>query len=102
MMSSASPMMYGTLLGPNALANQLVCPPGRNCAIVGGISMTDEAKITGMTPAMFTLSGMNVLVPPIMRRPTMRLAYCTGIRRSPVVIQMTPTITARAMTTKPI
>ena len=61
--------------------------------------MTDEAKMTGMTPAMLTLSGMKVLVPPIMRRPTMRLAYCTGMRRSPVVIQMTPTITARAMIT---
>ena len=61
--------------------------------------MTDAAKMTGMTPAMLTLSGMKVLVPPIMRRPTMRLAYCTGMRRSPVVIQMTPTITARAMIT---
>ncbi len=64
--------------------------------------MTDEAKMTGMTPAMLTLSGMKVLVPPIMRRPTMRLAYCTGMRRSPLVIQTTPTITARAMITKPI
>ena len=64
--------------------------------------MIDDAKMTGMTPAMLTLSGMNVLVPPIMRRPTTRLAYCTGMRRSPVVIQMTPTITARAMTTNAI
>ena len=64
------------------------------------IIITDEAKITGMTPAMFTLRGMKVLVPPIMRRPTTRLAYCTGTRRSPLVIQMTPTTTARAMTTK--
>ena len=70
--------------------------------MVGGMSMTDEAKMMGMTPAMFTLSGMKVLVPPIMRRPTMRLAYCTGMRRSPLVIQMTPTTTARAMMTKPI
>ena len=69
--------------------------------MVGGISMIDEAKMTGITPAMLTLSGMNVLEPPIMRRPTTRLAYCTGMRRSPVVIQMTPTMTARAMITKP-
>ena len=70
--------------------------------IVGKISMIDEAKITGITPAMFTLSGMKVLVPPIMRRPTTRLAYCTGTRRSPVVIQMTAITTARAMTAIPI
>ena len=60
--------------------------------------MTDEAKMTGITPAMLTLSGMNVLSPPIIRRPTTRLAYCTGTRRSPVVIQITPTTTASAMT----
>ena len=46
---------------------------------------------------MLTLSGIKVLVPPIMRRPTTRFAYCTGTRRSPVVIQITPTMTARAM-----
>ena len=72
----------------------------RNWANVGMIIITDEAKMTGMTPAMLTLSGMNVLWPPIMRRPTTRLAYCTGTRRSPEVIQMTPTITAMAMTMK--
>ncbi len=71
-----------------------------NWAKVAGISITDEAKITGMTPAMLTLSGMKVLCPPIIRRPTTRLAYCTGMRRSPVVIQMTATTTASAMTMK--
>ena len=30
----------------------------------------DEAKITGMTPPVFTLSGMCVLDPPYIRRPT--------------------------------
>ena len=42
---------------------------------------SDEAKMTGMTPAWFTLSGMYVEVPPYILRPTIRLAYCTGIRR---------------------
>ena len=65
--------------------------------MVGGIIIIDEAKMTGITPAMLTLSGMNVLVPPIMRRPTTRLAYCTGTRRSPVVMKITPTTTASAM-----
>ena len=40
-----------------------------------------EAKITGMTPAWFTFIGMYVDVPPYIRRPTIRLAYCTGMRR---------------------
>ncbi len=74
-----------------------VGPVLMNCASVGGMSMNDDAKMIGMTPAMFTLSGMNVLAPPIMRRPTTRLAYCTGTRRSPVVIHTTPTMTARMM-----
>lgn len=37
--------------------------------------------MTGITPAWFTLIGMYVLLPPYVRRPTMRLAYCTGMRR---------------------
>ena len=85
------------MLGPNVLLNHPPTPSvPRNWANVGMIIITDEAKMTGMTPAMLTLSGMNVLWPPIMRRPTTRLAYCTGTRRSPDVIQMTPTITAIA------
>ena len=73
------------MLGPKVAVNQPPMPPvPRNCANVGRIIITDEAKMTGMTPAMLTLSGMKVLVPPIMRRPTTRLAYCTGMRRSPV------------------
>ena len=79
------------MLGPSRRLNQPAMPPlPRNCVNVGRIIIIDEAKMTGMTPAMLTLSGMKVLVPPIMRRPTTRLAYCTGTRRSPVVIQMTP------------
>src|SRR5450756_1357733 len=89
--------MYQTELGPKVVANHLAGPTRRNWAKVGGMSMTDEAKMTGMTPAMFTLRGMYVLAPPSMRRPTTRFAYCTGTRRSPVVIQMTATTTAMAM-----
>ncbi len=39
--------------------------------------------MTGMTPAWLTLSGRYVEVPPYILRPTMRLAYCTGMRRCP-------------------
>ena len=40
------------------------------------------AKITGRTPAMLTFMGRLVLWPPYILRPTWRLAYCTGMRRS--------------------
>ena len=38
--------------------------------------------MTGITPPEFTFSGRCVDCPPIMRRPTIRFAYCTGMRRS--------------------
>ena len=41
------------------------------------------AKITGITPAMFTRSGRYVCVPCVIRRPITRLAYWIGIRRCP-------------------
>ena len=53
--------------------------------------------MTGMTPAMFTLIGMYVLVPPYILRPIMRLAYCTGTRRWDC-----STKTTSAMMTRPI
>ncbi len=37
--------------------------------------------MTGMTPAWLTFNGRYVDVPPYMRRPIMRFAYCTGMRR---------------------
>ena len=40
------------------------------------------AKMTGMTPPEFTLSGRWLDWPPIMRRPTMRRALWMGMRRS--------------------
>ena len=51
--------------------------------------------MTGMTPAWLTLIGMYVVVPPNIRRPTIRLAYCTGIRRWACSTKMTPAITTR-------
>ena len=36
-----------------------------------------------MTPPVFTFSGMCVLDPPYIRRPTTRFAYCTVTRRWP-------------------
>ncbi len=34
------------------------CVAGKNWPIVGGNAITAAAKMTGMTPAMFTRSGM--------------------------------------------
>ena len=50
---------------------------------VCGNARIDDAKMTGMTPPVFTFSGMCVLAPPYIRRPTMRRAYCTVTRRWP-------------------
>ena len=51
--------------------------------MVWGKAMIEEAKITGMTPLVFTRRGRWVDWPPYMRRPTTRLAYCTVMRRWP-------------------
>ena len=51
--------------------------------MVCGKAMIEEAKITGMTPLVFTRRGRWVDWPPYMRRPTTRLAYCTVMRRCP-------------------
>ena len=45
--------------------------------------------MTGMMPAWFTLSGMYVELPPNILRPTIRRAYCTGIRRWACSMKMT-------------
>ncbi len=50
------------------------------CNSVGKYS-TEAAKMIGMTPAWFTFNGMYVDCPPIILRPTTRLAYWTGMRR---------------------
>src|SRR5665213_3896667 len=43
-----------------------------------GAERIDAAKMTGITPPELTFSGRCVDWPPIILRPTMRLAYCTG------------------------
>ena len=56
--------------------------------------ITDCAKMIGITPAVFTRSGMCVFWPPYIFRPTTRFAYCTGIFRCACVIATTePDIT---------
>ena len=55
----------------------------KKLAIVCGNAMIEEAKITGMTPLVFTRRGRWVGWPPYMRRPTTRLAYWTVMRRWP-------------------
>ena len=55
----------------------------------------------GITPAVLTRSGMCVLCPPYMRRPTMRLAYCTGILRVACVMTTTAATTATMITIMP-
>ena len=64
-------------------------------AISVGKYMIDVAKMIGITPAWLTFSGRYVLVPPIMRRPTTRLAYWIGIRRWPWSMKTTATMMPR-------
>ncbi|SIM41756.1 Uncharacterised protein [Mycobacteroides abscessus subsp. abscessus] len=54
--------------------------------------------MTGITPAWLTFSGKYVEVPPYIRRPTMRLAYWTGMRRWPCSTNTTPTTISSAAT----
>ena len=68
-----------------------------NWTAIAGRYISDEAKMTGMMPAWFTLSGMYVELPPNILRPTMRRAYWTGIRRCACSMKMTA-----AMMTRPI
>src|SRR6185312_7173311 len=67
-----------------------------------GSCSSEEAKMIGMTPGWLTLIGIYVEEPPYIRRPTMRLAYCTGTRRWPCSMKTTrPTSTMpTAMTPK--
>src|SRR5262249_3057093 len=87
---------------PTNLSHQLLpadaLPLRTSWVIRCGITISDDAKITGMTPAWLTFSGKYVEVPPYMRRPTMRLAYCTGMRRWPCSTNTTPMMMIRAAT----
>ena len=64
---------------------------------VGGIAITEAAKITGITPAMFTRSGRYVWPPCVIRLPITRLAYWIGIRRWPSCTNTTAATTPTAM-----
>ncbi len=55
--------------------------------------------MTGMTPAWLTLSGMYVEEPPNILRPTIRRAYCTGIRRWACSMKMTAAMMIRPTAT---
>ena len=66
-----------------------VCQPvpsteasGTNMPMVAGMDAMDWAKMMGSTPDIFTLMGRWLDWPPYIFRPTTRLAYCTGMRRS--------------------
>ena len=54
--------------------------------------------MTGMMPAWFTLSGMYVELPPNILRPTIRRAYCTGMRRCACSMKMTAATRTRPIT----
>ena len=62
----------------------------------------DCAKITGITPDVFTLKGMLEVCPPTIFLPTVLLAYCTGILRTAPFKRITNTtiaiITAKIIT----
>src|ERR1051326_8942653 len=63
----------------------LSVPPGLKefeSVSIWGMLNSDDAKITGITPPEFTRNGRCVAWPPMILRPTTRLAYCTGMRRS--------------------
>ena len=81
-----------------ALTKFWVC--GKYWAIVGGKAMIAAAKMIGMTPAMFTRSGMYVDPPAVMRRPTMRFAYWIGIFRWPSWMKTTATMIEIAISGK--
>ncbi len=68
----------------------------KNCAMTTGNVISDEAKMTGMTPAVLTLSGIYVaLLPlrPYLLAPTLP-EYCTGILLSASCRTMTYTTIA--------
>src|SRR5438034_4311452 len=68
------------------------------CATWLGSRRIEIAKMIGMTPALFTRSGMWVLPPEYIRVPRTRFAYWTGMRRWPSWMKMIAAITAMAMT----
>ncbi len=68
-------------------------------AICAGKSRMLTAKMIGITPAIVTLSGRYWVWPWYMRRPRTRLAYCTGMRRWPSLMNTTAATTTTATMT---
>ena len=62
--------------------------------MVAGSAAMDWAKMMGSTPDMFTFMGMWLAWPPYIFRPTTRLAYWTGMRRSAFWMKTIKTIRA--------
>ena len=69
-------------------------------AIVAGNSNKLDAKMGGITPAVFTRSGKCVDWPPYIFRPTWRLAYWMGMRRWARSMKTTPMSTATIKITR--
>src|SRR3954447_9055133 len=96
-MNSDSPTTNAQSLGLKNAATSWAQLAWVSCDTVGMKAMMEAAKITGITPAMFTRKGRYVEPPDVIRRPTTRLAYCTGIRRWPSWMKTIARITASAM-----
>jgi len=58
--------------------------------IIAGNVMNDDAKITGITPAIASFNGINVLCAPTIFLPTTFLEYCTGTLLSACCTNTTP------------
>ena len=56
------------------------CPAEKFATVIGS-SSSEDAKIGGITPAVFSLSGRCEASPWNMRLPTWRFGYCTSSRR---------------------
>jgi len=67
--------------------DQRVCPrrivEPVGVQLIDEVALREEAKMIGMTPAVFTRRGIYWVTPPYTFLPTTRFAYCTGILRVP-------------------
>ena len=72
----------------------LLAPP--KLAMVSGKSKIELARIGGMTPAVLTFSGMCEESPAYSLLPTIRLGYCTKMRRCARSIKTMKAIKASA------
>ncbi len=94
MISVAKRKLYGKLVKSINDVQKPPPSPAENRARVSGMNMIACAKMIGITLAAFTFSGMYCLTPPYCLLPTMRLAYCTGILRTPCTSMMAAAVTA--------